>query len=163
MNFLDIEINEKLFIKILICLVAIVIVFLAITMSSLLVFKSYTLGPNTTVVDEEGVINTHIDLLEISSKKIEISGWAYKEGLKEMGTVNANYVLKNQETGKMYLMRTQMEENINIEEEGLKLSGLHAQCLLFGLPKGMYDIYVLYQNDEEDILAFTLISRMIGE
>ncbi len=163
MNFLDIEINEKLFIKILICLVAIVIVFLAITMSSLLVFKSYTLGPNTTVVDEEGVINTHIDLLEISSKKIEISGWAYKEGLKEMGTVNANYVLKNQETGKMYLMRTQMEENINIKEEGLKLSGLHAQCLLFGLPKGMYDIYVLYQNDEEDILAFTLISRMIGE
>ncbi len=163
MNFLDIEINEKLFIKILICLVAIVIVFLAITMSSLLVFKSYTLGPNTTVVDEEGVINTHIDLFETDGKKIEIAGWAYKEGLKEMGTVNANYVLKNQETGKMYLMRTQMEENINIEEEGLKLSGLHAQCLRFGLPKGMYDIYVLYQNDGEDILAFTLISRMIGE
>ena len=163
MNFLDIEINEKLFVKILIILVVIVIVFLAFTMSSLLVFKSYTLGPNTTVVDEEGVINTHIDLLEISSKKIEISGWAYKEGLKEMGTVNANYVLKNQETGKMYLMRTQMEENINIKEEGLKLSGLHAQCLLFGLPKGMYDIYVLYQNDGEDILASTLISRMIGE
>ncbi len=163
MNFLDIEINEKLFIKILIILAVIVIVFLAITMSSLLVFKSYTLGPNTTVVDEEGVINTHIDLLEINSKKIEISGWAYKEGLKEIGTVNTNYVLKNQETGKMYLMRTKMEENINIEEEGLKLSGLHAQCLLFGLPKGMYDIYVLYQNDGEDILASTLISRMIGE
>lgn len=86
MNFLDIEINEKLFIKILIILAVIVIVFLAITMSSLLVFKSYTLGPNTTVVDEEGVINTHIDLLEINSKKIEISGWAYKEGLKEIGT-----------------------------------------------------------------------------
>ena len=101
MNFLDIEINEKLFIKILICLVAIVIVFLAITMSSLLVFKSYTLGPNTTVVDEEGVINTHIDLFETDGKKIEIAGWAYKEGLKEMGTVNANYVLKNQETGKI--------------------------------------------------------------
>ena len=117
MNFLDIEINEKLFIKILICLVAIVIVFLAITMSSLLVFKSYTLGPNTTVVDEEGVINTHIDLFETDGKKIEIAGWAYKEGLEEMGTVNANYVLKNQETGKMYLMRTQMEENINIKEE----------------------------------------------
>lgn len=159
MEFLNIEINEKLFIKILAVCIIIVIVYLAFTMSSLLIFKSYTLGPNTSVNDEK--INTHIDLLETSPKnnpkKIEISGWAYKEG-EAIGTVKSNYVLKNQETGKMYLMRTQMEENINIQEEEHKIAGLHAQCLLFGIPKGMYDIYVLYQNDGEDILAFTLIS-----
>lgn len=159
MEFLNIEINEKLFIKILAVSIIMVIVYLAFTMSSLLIFKSYTLGPNTSVNDEN--INTHIDLLEPSPKKnpkkLEISGWAYKEG-EAIGTVNSNYVLKNQETGKMYLMRTQMEENINIKEEEHKMAGLHAQCLLFGIPKGMYDIYVLYQNDGEDILAFTLIS-----
>ena len=155
MDFLNIEINEKLFIKILAVSIIVVIVYLAFTMSSLLIFKSYTLGPNTSVNYEQ--INTHIDLLEHDNKKIEISGWAYKEG-EAIGTVNSNYVLKNQETGKMYLMRTQMEENINIQEEEHKMAGLHAQCLLFGIPKGMYDIYVLYQNDNEDILAFTLIS-----
>lgn len=155
MNFLDIEINEKLFIKILIVSIIVVIIFLAFTMSSLLVFKSYKLGPNTSVNDEN--INTHIDLLEHNNKKIEIAGWAYKEG-EAIGKVKSNYVLKNQETGKMYLMRTQMEENINIQEEEHKMAGLHAQCLLFGIPKGMYDIYVLYQNDDENILAFTLIS-----
>lgn len=155
MDFLDIEINEKLFIRILIVSIIAVIIYLALTMSSLLIFKSYKLGPNTSTNDEE--INTHIDLLEPSNKKIEISGWAYKEG-EAIGKVKCNYVLKNQETGKMYLMRTQMEENINIKEEEHKMAGLHAQCLLFGMPKGMYDIYVLYQNDSEDILSFTLIS-----
>ncbi len=99
----------------------------------------------------------HIDLLEPKGKKIEIAGWAYKEGDK-ITTVNANYVLKNQETGKMYLMRTKMEENINLSDPDVKMAGLHAQCLLIGIPKGKYDIYVLYRNAEEDILANTLIS-----
>ena len=101
-------------------------------------------------------INTHIDVLEPKGKKIEIAGWAYKEG-DEISTVNANYVLKHQETGKMYLMRTQMEENINLSDPEIKQAGLHAQCLLFGIPSGRYDICVLYQNGEEDILANTSI------
>ncbi len=155
MDFLDIEITEKLYIKILIILGVLVVVYMALTMSSLLVFKSYTLGANTSVNDEE--INMHIDSLRQSGRKLEISGWAYKEG-EPITTVNSNYVLKHKETGKMYLMRTKMEENINLEDEKLKLAGLHARCLLIGIPKGKYDIYVLYQNGEEDILANTLIN-----
>ncbi len=156
MDFLDIEITEARVKKIIISAIILLIIYLALTMSSLLIFKSYTLGPNTSVNGED--INTHIDLLESEGKKIEISGWAYKEG-EEIGNVNCNYVLKNQETGKMYLMRTQMEENINLADDAEhKMAGLHAQCLKLGMPKGWYDIYVLYQNDGEDILAFTLIS-----
>lgn len=154
MDFLDIEITEKIYIKTLIVLIIALIIYLALTMSSLLIFKSYTLGANTSVNDEE--INTHIDLLEPQGKKIEISGWAYKEG-DEISTVNANYVLKHQETGKMYLMRTKMEENINLSDPEIKQAGLHAQCLLFGIPSGRYDICVLYKNGEEDILANTSI------
>lgn len=156
MDFLDVEINEAIFKKVIIASIILLIIYLAFTMSSLLVFKSYSLGPDTSVNGED--INTHIDLLESEGKKIEIAGWAYKEG-EEVGKVNCNYVLKNQETGKMYLMRTKMEENINLlDDEEHKMAGLHAQCLKFGVPKGWYDIYVLYQNDGEDILAFTLIS-----
>lgn len=155
MEFLNIEITEKLYIKILIILIALVVVYLGLTMSSLLIFKSYTLGPNTSVNDEG--INMHIDKLEYKGKKIEIAGWAYKEG-EPITSVKSNYVLKHQETGKMYLMRTQMEENINLVDEDIKMAGIHAQCLLIGLPKGKYDICVLYQNGEEDILANTLIN-----
>jgi len=167
MELFNIEIDKPLYIKILIVSIVLVIVYLALTMSSLLICKSYTLGPNTTVTSidpdnnvedvEEGKMSAHIDLIEPSSKTIEISGWAFIEGAK-LDTINASYVLKNQETEKMYLMRTKMEENINLIEEEHKITGLHSRSLTFGIPKGMYDIYVLYKNDGEDILAFTLIS-----
>ena len=155
MEFLNFEIDEKKYIKLLVILLVALVVFLAFLFSSLLVFTSYKLGPNTSVNDE--AINTHIDILEHDKKKLEIAGWAYKEG-EAIGIVNCNYVIKNQKTGKMYLMRTQMEENGNIKEEEHKMAGIHAQCLIFGIPKGWYDIYVLYRNDSEDILANTLIS-----
>lgn len=166
MDFLDIEIDEKLYIKLLIISIVLVIVFLGLTMSSILMFKSYTLGPNTEVssIDADnakedvpdGEYSAHIDLLEHDGQKLEIAGWMFKQGEK-IETFNSSYVLKNQETGKMYLMRTQMEENINLVEEEHKRAGLHAQCLLVGLPKGVYDIYVLYRNNGEDMLISTLV------
>lgn len=155
MDFLDIEINEKRFTKLIIISIVAVIIYLGISMSSLLIFKAYALGPNTSVTNEK--INTHIDILEVSNKKIEIAGWAYKEG-EELSKINSNYVLRNQETGKMYLMRTKAEENINLEGTDMELAGIHAQCLLIGIPKGKYDIYVLLKNEDEETLANTLIS-----
>ena len=156
MKFLDIEINENMFKKLIIAAIVFIIVYMAFTMSSLLIFKSYTLGPNTTVNDDE--IRTHIDILEgTNGKKLEIAGWAYKEG-DEIKTVNSNYVIKHKETGKMYLMRTKMETNKNVKEEMYQLGGLHAQCLNIGIPKGEYQIFVLYRNNDEDILSDTLIT-----
>ena len=99
MDFLDLEIDKSTFIKILISLLICILIYIALTMSSLLIFKSYKLGPNTSV--EENVLHTHLDVLEISNKKIEIAGWAYKDG-EPLGDVNSNYVLRNKETGKMY-------------------------------------------------------------
>lgn len=169
MGFLNTEINKSLYIKILIVSIVLVIVYLALTMSSLLICKSYTLGRNTEVLSiepensieyvDDGKISAHIDLIEHekNGKTIEISGWAFREGA-DLNSINASYVLKHQETGKMFLMRTQMEENINLVEDEHKKAGLHARSLVLGMPKGAYDIYVLYHNNGEDILAFTLIS-----
>ena len=92
MGFLDTEINKSLYIKILIVSIVLVIVYLALTMSSLLICKSYTLGPNTEVLSidpknsieevEDGEISAHIDLIEHqkNGKTVEISGWAFREG-----------------------------------------------------------------------------------
>ena len=43
MEFLDIEITHKLYVKILIVCIILVIIYMAFTMSSLLIFKSYAL------------------------------------------------------------------------------------------------------------------------
>ena len=166
MNFLDIEFSEKRIIKILAVLIFLVVAYLAFSMSSLLVFKSYKLGSNTEVTSidfkntvedvPEGEFSAHIDKLTHDSKKIEIAGWMFKQG-EDVESFDCSYVLQNQATGKMYLMRTQMEENNNLVEEKHKMAGLHAQCLLLGLPKGVYDIYVLYRNNNNDMLVSTLI------
>ena len=155
MKFLDIEIDEILFKKLIIIGITFIIVYMAFTMGSLLLFKNYTLGPTTSTNDEE--IRTHIDILEPSSKKLEIAGYAYKEG-EEIQTVNSNFVIKHQESGKMYLMNSKMYENTNVEDEKYIFGGLHAQCLTLGIPKGQYQILVLYRNNNEDILADTLIT-----
>lgn len=155
MKFLDIEINEKMFIKLIIVAIIFIIVYMAFTMSSLLIFKTYKISENTKI-DENKEINTHIDELEISGKKIEIAGWAYKED-EEIKTINSSYIIKNKSTGKMYKMRTQREMNHNLEDIGNEIAGIRAQCLLIGLPKGEYEIHVLYKNNDNDILTNTLI------
>lgn len=155
MDFLDIEVNEKMFYRILIISIIVIIFYLSLSMASILFFKSYKLGPNTTVSNED--INTHIDVLEVSHKKIEIAGWAYKEE-EPIEVVDSSYVIRNQETGKMYLMKTKMEENINLKGTDMEMAGIHAQCLLIGIPKGKYDIYVLLKDKDKETLANTLIS-----
>lgn len=155
MKFLDIKIDEKMFKKLIIIAIVFIIVYMAFAMSSLLIFKTFKLSETTSVNDED--IITHIDVLEPEGKKLEIAGYAYKEG-EQIETVNSSYIIKHQESGKMYRMRTQMEINKNVEDIGQAYSGLHAQCLLLGIPKGEYDILVLYRNNDEDILADTLIS-----
>ena len=150
----SITMTKSLYIKILVASIILLVIYLAFVMSSFLFIKPYTLGAETSVDDQK--IITHIDVLEKDGKKLEIAGYAYEDGVP-LETINSSFIIKNQETGKMYRMRTQMEDNINVPEE-YSSAGIHAQCFLFGIPKGTYDIYVLYQNNDNNILTYTLIS-----
>lgn len=154
MKLLDLEVNEKSYIKILSALILVVIVILVIYYISLLTIKPFTLEEDTVIADiEEQDMNVHIDILEKQGKKVEITGWAYKENEK-IKTINSNYVLKNQETGKMYILRTRYENNINVPEE-YEISGLHSRFILGNLESGRYDIFVLYKNNNNNIFAKT--------
>ena len=169
MNILEKEIDKELFIKILIIIIAVCIIYLALTLSTILFIKNYELGETTDVVTlpeknafedvPDGEFSIHIDKLESEGKCIEISGWAFKQG-DELATFNSYFVLKNKETGKMYRMKTNCEENINLRQEH-NMAGIHARCFKFGIPSGMYDIYVLYQNDGNECLVDSLIPVQI--
>lgn len=154
MKLLDLEINEDSYIKILCACILIILLILGIYYVSLLTYKPLTLDEDTVVADiyEKGM-NLNIDILEKQGNKVEIAGWAYKEE-ERIKTINSNYVLKNQETGKMYILRTRHEDNINVPEE-YKISGLHSRFFLGNLKSGRYDIYVLYKNNNNNILAKT--------
>lgn len=154
MKLLNIEVNQKNYIKILCVFIIIVVIILILYYTSLLTYKSFTFDENTIIADiNEENMNVHIDILEIQGSKVEIAGWAYKEN-EEIKTINSSYVLKNQETGEMYILRTRYEENINVPEK-YKISGLHTRFIKTGLTSGRYDIYVLYKNNDNCILAKT--------
>ena len=154
MKLLDLEVNKKSYVGILCACIVVVILILTVYYVSLLTIKPFTLEEETIVADiKEQDMNVHIDVLEKQGKKVEIAGWAYKENEK-IKTINSCYVLKNQETDEMYILRTRHEDNINVPEE-YKISGLHSRFILGNLASGRYDIYVLYKNNNNNILAKT--------
>lgn len=154
MNILNLEVNKRGYIRILCLCILIVIVILIAYYISMLTYKSYNLEEDTIVANiNEQDMNVHIDILETQGKTVEIAGWAYKENEK-IKTINSNYILKNQETGEMYILRTWHEENINVPKD-YKISGIHSRFILGNLTSGRYDIYVLYKNNNNNILAKT--------
>lgn len=153
MNLSNLEVNKKGYVKILCAFAFIVFIIIVAFYVSFLTYKSFTLEDDTIVADiNEEDMNVHIDILE-KGTTVEIAGWAYKENEK-IKTINCSYVLKNQETGEMYILRTRHEENINVPED-YKNSGIHTRFILGNLASGRYDIYVLYKNNDNNIFAKT--------
>lgn len=155
MDLLNLEVNKKGYVKILCAFIFIVFIIIVAFYISFLTYKSFTLEENTIVADiNEENMNVHIDVLENNGTTVEIAGWAYKENEK-IKTINCSYVLKNQETGEMYILRTRHEENTNVPED-YEISGIHARFIIGNLASGRYDIYVLYKNNgTNNILAKT--------
>lgn len=158
MNFLDLEINQKNYIKILIISILFVILVIGINFAILLFPKEYTVENTTKVAsfEEEKDLVVHIDILAPQGKKVEIVGYAYLTD-DEVFTVDCSYVLKNKSTGKMYLLKTIHEKNVNVPEV-YPYAGMHTRFLTLGIEKGNYDICVLYRNNENDVLKSTGIN-----
>lgn len=158
MNFLNLEINQKNYIKIIILSILIVTLILVLYYIELLVPKKIILESTTTVADfnEQEDLVVHIDILSSSSKKVEIAGYAYLTD-DEVFTVDCSYVLRNKESGKMYLLKTRYEKNVNVPEV-YPYAGMHTRFLTLGIEKGNYDICVLYKNNENNIFKNTGIN-----
>ena len=155
MSFLDLEINQKNYIKILCACIILVIIIVEISFASLLFPKEFVLE-NTTSIEPNEKLKVHIDILEPQGSKIEIAGYAYLED-ESIRTVNSSYVLKNLDTGKMYLLKTRWEKNINVPEV-YPVAGMHSRFITLGIENGKYEICVLYRNNENDIFKGTGIN-----
>lgn len=154
MKLLELEVNKKNYIITLILCIAFVVIVIGLYYVSLLTYKTFKLEDDTIVANfGEQNMNVHIDSLKPEGNKVEIYGWAYKENEK-IKTINCNYVLKNSETEEMYIVRTRHEENTNVPEE-YSNSGIHTRFITKNLKAGKYYIYVLYKNNNNNILAET--------
>lgn len=154
MKLLELEVNQKNYIKTLCVCVILVAIILVLYYVSLLTYKPYELEAETVIADiGEENMSVHIDSMDYQNGKAEIVGWAYKEN-ENIKTINCSYVLKNEENGKMYILRTRHEENLNVPEE-YSISGIHTRFIAKNMQKGRYDVYVLYKNNNNNILAKT--------
>lgn len=156
-NWLNLEINEKIYQRILFIGIIIIFFYLLITFITFALPKPYKIS-NNAIIDESNVIKTGINSVYKGRIRLELSGWAYKEG-QDIKKFNCSYVLKNIETEKMYLLHSEMKnipELSNVDGTyDCSNSGLEAKNLTFGIKNGTYDIYILYKNDGENILANT--------
>lgn len=154
MKLLELEVNQKSYIKILCVCTIVVVMILAIYYISLLSYKPFEIEEETIIADiGEKNMSVHIDSMDYENGKGEIVGWAYKEN-ENIKTINCSYVLKNIENEDMYILRTRHEENLNVPEE-YQVSGIHTRFIAKKMPKGRYDVYVIYKNNNNNIFAKT--------
>lgn len=155
-NWLDWEIEGKIYKRMLILGIGIIVIYLVITFLSFAMPHRYHL-PENIALDTQNTVKNGIMSLYKGQHRLEISGWAYKQG-QAVKTFNSSFILKNEETEKMYRFKTskQIIEELHFVD-GLDClnCGLKAQPFFFGMPKGTYELYILYQNDGENLLVDT--------
>ena len=155
-SWLDVEIEGKVYKRVMIAGIVICMIYLLITFMSFALPSVYHLDKNTKVDTEHTVKNGILHLYR-GSLRLEISGWAYKEG-QAIENFKSSFILKNRENEKMYLLKTGMElveENQFIDGYECLKSGLKSESIVLGLPNAGYDLYILYQNDGENLLVDT--------
>lgn len=152
---IDFEISEKNFKKIMIIGIFIVISYFVLLFTLYAIPRIYLLDKN--VVEDNNSVKCGIDNLYRGSFRLEIQGWAYKEG-QPIKRANSCFLLKNQETGRMYILPASMDIKKELQfVDGIDElhSGIHSQSIVLGLRDGKYDLFILYRNDGEKLLVKT--------
>ena len=121
MDFFNKEINEEICIKYLITIFAFIILVIILSAYEMLIPKRFNRDIKISDSDEY-VVN--IENLNSSRTKLSISGYAFK-GSDAIERYNSYYILKNEQTGKMYKLKTKMEQRGNFKGTGVEFSGMH--------------------------------------
>lgn len=157
MKILEAELEEKYFKKIVLCGA------LIIAISVLIVFLNFGLmldyKPSSDAkLKNDGLVEYKIESITTGRKFVEISGWAYRKG-KNIGNFDNRFIIRNEETHKFRALNTEMkmvEEFFSIDGKyDCRRAGMYAKSIAFGLPKGLYQIFIEYKNDNENILFDT--------
>lgn len=156
-KILDLEIDEKVYKRILIIGIVLIICYCMISFLSLAIPRIYIMDKDTMIA-EDGEVVTSIDMLYRGSLRLELSGWAYKKD-ESVDTFESYFILKSQDSGRMFILQTERREVPDLltvdGKYNCKYSGLHAKSIILGLKDGNYDLYILYKNNNENLMVDT--------
>ena len=153
-NFIDSEINESICIKYLIGIIVTIIIVILLSAYEMLIPKIFNTDLKSIEISENSDYVINIENISKSKVKLSVSGYAFK-GSDAIERYNSFYILKNKETGKWYKLKTKMEQRGNFKGTGAEFSGMHSQAITVFIDKGTYDLYILYDNNDENRLIKT--------
>lgn len=156
-KILDTEIDEKIFKIFCYIGLAVIILFCLALYLEIGTLRNYKVPDNITI-DKGKKIEYHIDNVVSGRKYIKIVGWAYKKG-QNVGYFDSRFLIKNRNTGEFKALKTAMtsvDELFSVDGKyDCRRSGMYAKSIAIGLKKGLYDIFIEYKNDNENILVDT--------
>ena len=156
-ELINAEIEEKTFKKILILLIIIIMLIVLLVFLSIGVMHKYNV-PKDISTSNNGKIEYKIDSISTGRKYIEIKGWAYRTG-KNIGYFDNRYIIRNESTLEYKSLNTQMtivDEFFSIDEKyDCRRAGMYAKSLAIGLTEGLYQIFIEYKSDNENLLIDT--------
>ena len=169
MNFfkkiIDVEVEEKFFKRIVFIGMLVIILVLLIVFLDLGLIRNYKI-PEGIKTKNGGTVEYKIDSIATGRKYIEITGWAYKKG-KNIGYFDNRFIIRNEKTGEYKALSTEMkmvDEFFSIDGKyDCRRAGMYAKSLALGVKKGLYQIFIEYKNDDENILFDTGILFNYGQ
>lgn len=161
MKFLDelinAEVQEKNFKRLVVISAILILAIILLVFFSIGRMQKYKV-PDNIETKNNGKIEYKINSISTGTKFIEIQGWAYRTG-KNIGYFDNRYVIRNEETHEYKVLNTQMkivEEFFSIDDKyDCRRAGMYAKSLALGLKKGLYQIFIEYKSDNENLLIDT--------
>ncbi|MCR5186672.1 MAG: hypothetical protein K6D97_06120 [Clostridia bacterium] len=95
-----------------------------------------------------------IGFFEIKDNIIVIHGYVF-DNRPKINKFDTCYVLKNSNTDKYYKLNTIMKKMDEIEDENISNRGMYTKAHLSFLPKGNYELFIFYNNNDENFLLNT--------
>lgn len=156
-KILDTEIDEKIFKKIVLSTIILILMIVVIVFLNLGMIHKYKVPKDINTKDKSKV-EYKINSITTGTKYIEIQGWAYKTG-KNIGYFDNRFVIRNEESLEYKVLNTQMQfvdEFFSVDEKyDCRRAGMYAKSIAIGLKKGLYQIFIEYKNDDENMLVDT--------
>lgn len=156
-KILEAEFEEKFFKRIVLISIIIVLSIILIAFLNLGMMRNYSI-PSEAKTKNKDEIEFRVDSILTGRKYIEITGWAYKKG-QSVGYFDNRFIIKNEETKKYKALSTEMrskDEFFSIDKKyDCRRSGMYSKVLALGLPKGLYQIFIEYKSDNENVVFDT--------
>ena len=153
--------NKTIYTFIAIIIMLLLIIFLALYYFEINYTKEESIQEtkivNVNENEDENDYEVKITAFEIEENIINVAGYVYDYS-PEFKKFDTYFVLKNNSNNKFYKLNTIMKRVEGLEDETIANRGIFSRTHITFLPKGNYDLFIKYNNNDKNVLLQTEIN-----